>query len=224
MVRPKQVSDADLLKAAREAFLRNGPKTAVTEVAERLGVSAAALFQRVGSKAQLMLLSLLPGVPGALTAFAQKPGRDTPVSIQLEQHLVELMAFLKSVVPSMIVLRAAKLFPPPTTRAGARGVGQAGRPNVPAPIALRKALAAWLLVARTDGRIDVKDPEICAEALLGAMEARCFNAHVGGDDYVRGSDAEFLTRLIAGLLSDHELPEVGKGLRQGRARRERKDS
>jgi AcrR family transcriptional regulator len=220
MVRPKQISDSDLLKAAREAFLRDGPKTAVTEIAERLGVSAAALFQRVGSKAQLMLLSLLPGLPSALTAFAQKPARERPVSVQLEEHLAELMAFLKAVVPSMIVLRAAKLFPPPHKPAR-RG---AAAPEVPAPLALRDALGAWLLAAQKDGRIEVKDPRVCAEALLGAMEARCFNAHVGGDDYVRGQDAEFLKTLVAGLLTDNELPQAGiAGPQAKRARREKKE-
>jgi len=221
MVRPKQISDSDLLKAAREAFLRDGPKTAVTEIAERLGVSAAALFQRVGSKAQLMLLSLLPGMPSALTAFAAKPVRERPVSVQLEEHLAELMAFLKAVVPSLIVLRAAKLFPPPHKPARR---GEDRGPEVPAPLALRDALGSWLLAARNDGRIDVKDPQVCAEALLGAMEARCFNAHVGGDSYVRGGDAEFVKALVSGLVTDNELPEAGSARTQGkRARREKKE-
>lgn len=202
MVRPKQISDGELLRAAREAFLRDGPKIAVAEIAQKLGVSAAALFQRVGSKAQLMLLSLLPGVPPSLEALAQGPERERDISTQLYQHLSELMAFLQAVIPGLIVLRAAGLFPPPRNRV--RSAASAEQQPIPSPIALRDHLAAWLLRARKQGRIRVQDPQACAEALLGAMEARCFNAHVGGPAYVRGTDSEFLRQLIAGLLEDLE--------------------
>jgi AcrR family transcriptional regulator len=204
MVRPKQISDSDLLRAAREAFLRDGPKIAVTEIAERLGVSAAALFQRVGSKAQLMLLALLPGVPPALKAFAAGPSSERSVSAQLSDHLAELMAFLKAVVPSLTVLRAAGLFPPPKKKRSEAETGEG--PQVPSPVALREHLGNWLASAERAGRIRVRNPHVCAEALLGAMEARCFNAHVGGEEYVRGKDADFLRTLIAGLLEDLESP------------------
>jgi AcrR family transcriptional regulator len=208
MVRPKQISDSDLLHAAREAFLRDGPKTAVAQIAERLGVSAAALFQRVGSKAQLMLLALLPGAPAALAALAQAPATDRAVSIQLYELLLELMEFLAAVVPSMIVLRAAGLFPPPKKARKKGGTAEDAESYVPAPVALRDKLALWLSAAERDGRIKLRDPRACAEALLGAMEARCFNRHVGGDDYVRGADADFLRNLIAGLLEDLERPKL----------------
>ena len=212
MVRPKQISDSDLLRAAREAFLRDGPKTAVAEIAERLGVSAAALFQRVGSKAQLMLLALLPGAPAALEAFAKGPASDRSISAQLHDHLAELMEFLGAVVPSMIVLRAAGLFPPPRPKKAGKagGIGAASEPHVPAPIALRARLGQWLAAAQQGGRIKVQDPHVCADALLGAMEARCFNRHVGGDGYVLGTDEEFLRTLIAGLLEDLDPSASGK--------------
>lgn len=203
MVRPKQVSDEELLQAAREAFVRDGPRTAIAQIAERLGVSAAALFQRVGSKAQLMLLALMPGVPEALHAFALGPALDQPISTQLRRHLSELMTFFKAVVPSLIVLRAAGLFPPRRQR-GRRG--EPGQPHTPTPLALREQLAHWLTTAHAQGRIELRDADACAEALLGALEARCFNAHVGGDEYVRGTDDEFIAALVGGLIHDLEAP------------------
>ena len=39
-----------------------------------------------------------------------------------------------------------------------------------------------------------------AEALLGAMEARCFNGYLGGESFVPGDDAEFLVELVTALL------------------------
>jgi AcrR family transcriptional regulator len=207
MVRPKQVSDQELLQAAREAFVRHGPKTAIAQIADRLGVSAAALFQRVGSKAQLMLLALLPGVPEALTAFARGPEPDQTISAQLQKHLSDLMTFFKAVVPSLIVLRAAGLFPPPRHRGRRHNPEQS---NTPTPIALREQLAHWLTTARSQGRVELRDPHACAEGMLGAMEARCFNAHVGGDDYIRGTDSEFIAALIGGLIHDLDVPSAGK--------------
>lgn len=196
------------MRAAREAFVRDGPKIAVAEIAQQLGVSAAALFQRVGSKTQLMLLSLLPGVPPSLEALAKGPEADPSISQQLHAHLLALMTFLQAVVPGLIVLRAAGLFPPPRKR-GKVAAGDAA-PHVPSPIALREQLASWLQKAQRDGRIRVLDAQVAAEALLGAMEARCFNAHVGGPDYVRGSDADFLRQLIAGLLVELESPAASR--------------
>jgi len=46
--------------AAREVFLDQGPKAPVAMVAKKLGVSTATLFQRTGSKQQLMLMALQP--------------------------------------------------------------------------------------------------------------------------------------------------------------------
>lgn len=39
-----------------------------------------------------------------------------------------------------------------------------------------------------------------AEGLLGAMEARCFDAYLGGDAFAPGEDAAFVRDLVAGLL------------------------
>lgn len=221
MGRPKQISDGELVRAARGAFLRHGPRIAVTEIAAQLGVSAAAVFQRVGSKAQLMRLALAPGAPPTLQALAREPESHRAVSVQLEEHLAELMAFFKALVPSLIVLRAAGLFPPPR-RKKREGSGDASDPRAPSPIVLREHLGSWLATARTQGRIEVQDPRVCAEALLGAMEARCFNAHVGGDDYVSGSDSEFLAGLIAGLLKD--LQPARKSVRRKRGRVRKADA
>ena len=197
MGRLRQISDSDILLAARQTFLEHGPSAAVAQVAERLGVSAAALFQRSGSKAQLMLAALAPGPPPTSEAWARAPERERSVSAQLRDQLLALMIFFQAVVPSLIVLRSAGLFPPPRRRGGKRS-----REVSPAPVALRAQLSAWLSSAVIEGRIRVRDPSACAEALIGAMEARCFNAHIGGPDYVQGDDRGFIANLVAGLVID----------------------
>ncbi len=208
MARPQTISDSEIAGAAREAFLAHGAKTAVAQIADRLGVSAAALFQRVGSKAQLMLLALAPELPPTMDNLAAGPALDRPIGVQLHEHLFELLTFLQSVIPSLIVLRAAGLFPPPKRKTQAAKADAKARP--PTPQELRQLLGAWLAEAKQQGRVDVKNPQVCAEALLGAMEARCFNAHLGGPDYVRGDDRTFLTDLIDGLTTEPAPPGLAK--------------
>ena len=54
------MSDREISVAAREVFLDRGPKAPVAMVAKKLGVSTATLFQRTGSKQQLMLMAFQP--------------------------------------------------------------------------------------------------------------------------------------------------------------------
>src|SRR5690606_40708283 len=58
MGRRRQVSDLQITAAAREVFLDRGPNAPVALIAKKLGVSTATLFQRAGSKQQLILMAL----------------------------------------------------------------------------------------------------------------------------------------------------------------------
>ena len=69
--------------AAREVFIDRGPKAPVAMVAKKLGVSTATLFQRTGSKQQLMLMAFQPeGTPITELDRGVQPG--VPVREQLE--------------------------------------------------------------------------------------------------------------------------------------------
>jgi AcrR family transcriptional regulator len=72
MGRRRQVSDREISVAAREVFLDRGPKAPVAMVAKKLGVSTATLFQRTGSKQQLMLMAFQPEGT-AVTAPSSRP-------------------------------------------------------------------------------------------------------------------------------------------------------
>ena len=74
MGRRRQVSDREISVAAREVFLDRGPKAPVAMVAKKLGVSTATLFQRTGSKQQLMLMAFQPeGAPSRSSTAACSP-------------------------------------------------------------------------------------------------------------------------------------------------------
>lgn len=189
MARPRTVDDEALLAAAREVFLEEGPQAPVAHVAARLGVTHAAVFERVGSKEQLLLQALAPERPRALAAFAEAPPREGAHE-RLVALLVELMHFFRRVVPSLLVLKAA----------GHAPFERARRGESPPPVALRAALTHWLERGGEARAFRHLDCAAVAEGLLGAMEARVFNAHVGGRAFAPGTDRAFVERLVAGLV------------------------
>ena len=60
MPRPRSISNTQILKAARSYFIQHGHTASVKGLAQLLGVSHAALFQRFGSKRKLMIQALAP--------------------------------------------------------------------------------------------------------------------------------------------------------------------
>jgi hypothetical protein len=66
---------------------------------------------------------------------------------------------------------------------------------------LRRLLADWLVRAGT--RPGKRAPAV-AEALLGAMEAHCFNSYVGGSSFVAEEPRAMVTKLVVALV-----PELG---------------
>ncbi|MFZ5445218.1 MAG: TetR/AcrR family transcriptional regulator [Myxococcota bacterium] len=174
MGRPQRVSDEDILEAARQAFHREGERASLATIAAGLGISAAALAQRVGSKEALLERALRSPVPEVLTRLARAPTR-APKQ-ELEEVLVALGRFLEAQLPSLVVLRSAGL-----TRAG----------TAPTPVVLRRALSRWLAQVKT--RVA---PDLAAEALLGVLEARAFNRYVGGPAAAPGAERRLIRRLL----------------------------
>jgi AcrR family transcriptional regulator len=188
MARPQTISDEEIRDAAREVFVSEGPGASVSRVAERLGVSHAALFNRAGSKAQLMIESLCPGRPAAIEQLqAELPDED--LQGWLIDVLSELMVFLKRVIPNLVVLKAS-----------GTPISEVPMGDVPPPVLLRRLLADWLRRATASGRIEVGQPDASAEGLLGAMEARCFNAYLGNSAFAPGDDRDFLVDMVSACV------------------------
>ena len=188
MARPRSITDDEIKKAARDVFLEHGPSAPVKFVAEKLGVSHAALFGRAGSKEQLMLDALCPGQPRAAEWLREPPPR-LETEERLVEILIDLMTFFQRIVPNLVVLKAAGTL-----------MNDLPSSNPPPPVALRNALAGWLERAVRDKSLEPLHCEAVAEGLLGAMEARCFNAYLGGAAFAPGEDAAFVRDLVNGLV------------------------
>ena len=139
-----------------------GPKAPVAMVAKKLGVSTATLFQRTGSKQQLMLMALQPeGTPITELDRGVQPG--VPVHEQLNHVLLEINEYLGTIISGSVTLRAASI--------------EAELPE-PTPMQLRDALAAWLTQATAAGFLNVTDARTTADVLIGALEARHIHSYM----------------------------------------------
>ncbi|NPC72763.1 TetR/AcrR family transcriptional regulator [Corallococcus exiguus] len=195
MSRPPRVTDLQIDEAARSVFLAQGPSAPLQDIAKRLGFSQAALLHRVGTKEALMSRALRPVPPTALALLEPGPRDNAPIEDQLLEALLHHRDFLRQLVPWLFVLHYSAL-------GGARALHL----ETPPPVALREGLTKWLTRAKRAGRVDLAEPRAAAEALCGALEARCFNAHVGGSTYAPGDDKAVLRQLIRVLLTPGEAP------------------
>jgi AcrR family transcriptional regulator len=196
MARPQQISDDDIDAAARAVFLQDGPQASMSLVANRLGVSSAAVFQRVGTKEALLSRALGPGVPE--TAAALLAGPLMPVQRQkfddlqreLCKHLLSLLRFLDGTLPSLITLRVAGV-----------DFGRHARvDDCTPPLYLRRCLSAWLVQAPLLG-VKLPQAPVIADALLSSLESRALHRYLGGAAFIVGTDDNaFIEGLTAGLL------------------------
>ncbi|HTX50333.1 MAG TPA: TetR/AcrR family transcriptional regulator [Caulobacteraceae bacterium] len=60
MGRPKRIEDEELLRIARAVFVVDGAHGSTREIAQRAGISEAALFKRYPTKAELFLAAMMP--------------------------------------------------------------------------------------------------------------------------------------------------------------------
>src|ERR1043165_9759543 len=107
MARPRNTSDAEILEGARACFLEHGAGVSTALIAERLGISPGVLFQRFGTKEQLLRAALLPPVEQPWMALARSGPDDRDVRVQLLELVEAIFASLSRIVPAVAVLRSA---------------------------------------------------------------------------------------------------------------------
>jgi AcrR family transcriptional regulator len=198
------VTDEQIYEATRACFLDHGPAAPVSRIARALGISTAALYQRLGSKEELLRRAFDPGPVRVAEALAAGPIQGEPLEAQLAAILGGAIELLRRVIPGVVVLRAA----------GVKLKSPQGGGGQPPTTLLRQGLAAWL--RRAARHLTAREAREISEVLLGAIEARCFNEHLGGKAFIEGTDAQFrnlLVRFVSRLLAD----EVGRRQR-GRSR------
>lgn len=156
-------------------------------VAKKLGVSTATLFQRAGSKQQLMLMALQPeGTPVTELERGLQPG--VPVHEQLTHVLIEVNEYLGTIISGSLTLRAARIetqLPEPT------------------PWRLRTMLAAWLSQATTLGLLAVSDARTTADILIGALESRHIHAYMQHEPLTSRQHREYIRAMLDVVFQSH---------------------
>src|SRR5690349_19839073 len=149
MARPRNITDAQILDGARACFLEHGAGVSTTLIAERLGVSHGVLFQRFGTKEQLLRAALLPPFEPPWMARARAGPDDRDARIQLLELGEEISAYLERIVPCLAVLRSA----------GMHVESMADRREDLPPVRARREVVAWFSRAIARGLLRPVRPE-----------------------------------------------------------------
>lgn len=190
MGRPRQVTDEQIIEAARRCFVTQGIQIAVQVIADELDLSHAAIFQRFGTKEALMVAALGPPktLPFAALLCDGPDARDARV--QLGELGRVLMDYFERIGTGWSLLQAA-------------GIGLdkvfAGRDR-PAPLEAYDEMRAWLRRAHKRGLLGPCSPDVLAWTFLGALHYRVFQAGIPQSGVARMAGTE-VDALVAMLWS-----------------------
>jgi AcrR family transcriptional regulator len=164
MMRPKLISDEDLLKKVRAIFIQEGPQVSTEAIAKELGLSQAALFKRFKTKRQLMLAALAPQETPHFIPILTRGPDDRPFEDQLREVLLSIHNFFQEVVPIVSLIQYADISPQDLLSVH----------EVPPPVKGIRAMTDWLIRCREKGLIADIDAPTVARVLLGAMHVNMF--------------------------------------------------
>ncbi|MEZ4316095.1 MAG: helix-turn-helix domain-containing protein [Myxococcota bacterium] len=193
MARPRHIPDAEVLDIARACFLELGPGVSTTVIAERIGLSQAALFKRFRTKKELMMAALLPPAFPPFIEVMEAGPTDEPIEAQLAGIGRSVLAFFLEIVPCVATLHAS----------GFDKRDIFGKHDIPPPIRTQMALGTWFEKAVAQGRVRNLPPMHLATAFLGTFHVRAFMSHVAGrpvpedpSDYIENVVDTFVHGLL----------------------------
>lgn len=191
MGRPREVTDEQIVVAARRCFLKGGAGVSAADIARELGVSHTTLFNRFGSKEGLMLAALGPPTEKVSWVAALEGGPDArPVRAQLVEHARVMSTFYQDLQAGLGVLQAAGIDVAKAHKARKKDQG------VSAPEQAYGALVGWLERAQAQGRLGRCDVHTLASTLLGALQGWAFTRRVCGLPAGNAAAKDYVERLV----------------------------
>jgi len=200
-MRPRSVTDEDIIDAARACLLDVGPAVSVAAIGQRLGITGPAVLKRFGSKENLVMRALLSEPPPDLS---HGPGSG-PLRTQLVETLLHIERLLLGAAPKLATMRAG-------------GVRASQWLDKPHPRKARESLRGWLVKARKTHRLSHPDLDAAADLLISLVEARGFLAWVEPTWVETGDD--WACRAVDALFGDLR-PATRKSRARTGARRKR---
>ena len=178
-----------ILDAAGELFSGRGLSVSIDEVARRAGVSKQTIYNRSGSKADL-IRALISRRVTAITAPLRVPGAAEKPEEALTAYACELLdslVFSRAVAIIRLTIEAAANMPDI-----ARAVFEAG------PRATRRQLAEFLATEAALGRLDIDRPGEAAEIFTGmVLSSRQMAALMGMDPGLTPGEVDQVARECA---------------------------
>jgi AcrR family transcriptional regulator len=188
MGRPREVTDDQIVVAARRCFLKRGAGVSAADIAKELGVSHTTLFNRFGSKEGLMLAALGPPTEKVSWVAALEEGPDErPIREQLVAHAKVMSAYFQDLQAGFGILQAAGV---DIAKAHKKTKGRSAAEQA------YSALVEWLEHAQKEGRLGQCDVHTLASTLLGALQGWALTVRVCGLPSSNAAAKDYVERLI----------------------------
>ncbi len=161
MARPRSISDATIIEAAREVFVEQGMSGTTAEIARRAGISEGSIFNRFGSKPELFRRAMRV----ELDEVTWVAGLQAQVGVgDLREGMVALglrgIDFFRTIVPLMMMSWS--------NSAALEKCGVSAGPGN-TPLKLTRMLAGFFEAEMRLGRLRRVDAEILARAFLAGI-------------------------------------------------------
>jgi AcrR family transcriptional regulator len=188
MARPQQITDEQILTAARALFLQKGIRATTAEVARRAGVAEGSIFKRWKSKDALFIACMDfegAGPPFWIQLLGQQGGRGE-VRDTLERAGADAIEFFRKLLPVMMMT---------VSNQGKGGLHPHLRgPNSP-PLRALKLVTDYFAAEMQAGNLERRDPEVAARMFIASSQHYAFlemllkdrkETPMAADAYIRG--------------------------------------
>ena len=169
MVRPRSVSDEQILATACNCFLEHGPAVLTEAIASQLGVSSQALLKRFQSKRELRLASVLPPDTASWIPLVDAGPDERPIREQLSEIVNELSDFVDDITCRMALLQFSGFHPEELKK----------RYSEPPPLRDIRTTAGWFERATARGLLRVTDSRVVAMTVLSALHGPAMLTRIG---------------------------------------------
>jgi AcrR family transcriptional regulator len=167
MGRPPKITNEEILAAARQVFLEHGSNVSTLAIAEKAGISEAAIFKRFATKQTLFLAAM--GIT-EVREWVNRLSNSTPTAA-IKAELIEIcgkmLDFYLEVMPRVFMMMTHSNSPHP--------------PVVPPPpVRDTQLLAGYLDRAIAQGHLKPCDTITVAHLIVGAMTHYVVTQNIAG--------------------------------------------
>lgn len=189
MSRPIVYASADILRVAARVFLEDGHKASTQRIADLAGVSEAVLFKRFKTKEALFeaAMSVELGVDDWGRHLLSRVGSRN-LEVNLTEALSALLRRLQTIIPKIMMLRAAGKY------SGPRRMLK----DAP-PLRAARVIRDYLVEEQRRGRLQTRRPLMNAHQMVGSVSHYVSIAEMSGTS--PGRSREYVRLLVDSQLA-----------------------